>query len=237
MVDAKGGERRRGESAVRKMFTAALGAVFLIMAGTPGNADPAAGKAIFDAKKCGDCHYTEGPAREKTIADQLAKKGPELWYAGSKFQEGWLAKWLENPTAIRPLAFNSMTEDNPGDHPKLTTEEAVPVKDYLMSLTSDAVVAGAVKPKKNVKGRLIFTKKMPCSGCHQFPTKKKFTGGHSGPTLIGAGDRLNPDWILAYLLKPEIFKPVKMMPVFVGLLSEKDMAKVAAHVASFKAKK
>jgi hypothetical protein len=34
-----------------------------------------------------------------------------------------------------------------------------------------------------------------------------------------------------------VFKPVKMMPVFVGLLSDKDMKFVARHVASFKAKK
>ena len=58
---------------------------------------------------------------------------------------------------------------------------------------------------------------------------------HAGIGLVevGAGDRLNPDWIYAYLLKPDVFKPVKMMPVFVGLLSEKDMQNVSAFVANF----
>ncbi|MEN8196411.1 MAG: cytochrome c, partial [Pseudomonadota bacterium] len=111
------------------------------------------------------------------------------------------------------------------------------VTDYLMSLTSDKVESGTVKAKRSAKGRLIFTKKMPCSGCHQYPARGgKVKGGRSGPTLVGAGDRLQPDWILAYLVNPKVFKPVKMMPVFVGILSARDMKNVARYVASFKAK-
>ncbi len=220
---------------MRLVVTALLGAAVVVMAGAPGRADPAAGKKVFEANKCQECHYTDGPAREKTIADQLAKKGPELWYAGSKFQKAWLGAWLQDPQPIRPMKFNSLTETNPGDHAKLSGGDAAAVTDFLMSLTSKDVEAGVIKPKRNPKGRLIFTKKMPCTGCHQYPAKrKKFTGGLSGPTLVGAGTRLNPDWIFAYLKKPEVFKPVKMMPVFVGILREKEMKSVAAYVASFK---
>ncbi len=211
-----------------------LGAVSLIVMTTPGRADPAAGQQVFTGNQCNECHYTEGPAREKTVADQLAKKGPELWYAGSKFQKAWLAKWLQDPQPIRPLKYNSLTEENPGDHPKLSGEDAAAVTDFLMSLTSGDVEAGVIKPKKNPKGRLIFVKKMPCSGCHEFPSKKKFTGGRSAPSLVGAGERLNPDWIYAYLKNTDLYKPVRMMPTFAGLLREKDMQAVAAHVASFK---
>jgi len=215
-----------------------LGAVFLVAGAAAGRADPAAGKGAFEEKGCTACHYTEGPAREKTIDDQLAKGGPELWYAGSKFQAPWLEAWLADPQPIRPMKFNSLTEENPGDHPALAGDDAVQVFDFLMSLTSDAVEAGVVKPKKNPKGRQIFTKKMPCSGCHQSAGRKGvISGGRSGPSLADAGVRLNPDWILAYLLKPEVFKPVKMMPVFVGLLSDKDMKNVASYVANFKPKK
>jgi len=222
---------------MRFLITAALGTVLVLAASAPALADAAAGKAAFEVQKCGDCHYTQGPAREKTIDDQMAKKGPELWYAGSKFQKKWLAKWLTDPKPIRPLKFNSLTDDNPGDHPKLAGGDAKSVTDFLMTLTSADVKAGAVKPKKNPKGKLIFTKKMPCGGCHEYPGRKKVTGGRSGPSLVDAGKRLNPDWILAYLQKPKVFKPVKMMPVFVGLLSDKDMKNVAAYVAKFKAKK
>ena len=218
----------------RLAVTALLGAFALALAPGAARADAAAGGEAFKANGCGDCHYTDGPAKETTIDDQLAKKGPELWYAGSKFQKDWLAAWLENPEPIRPMKYNSLTEKNAGDHPKLGGGDAASVTDFLMGLTSDAVEAGIIKPKKNPKGRLIFSKKMPCSGCHQYEGKKGLAGGLAGPTLVGAGTRLNPDWIYAYLLNPEVFKPVKMMPVFAGILREKDMQNVAAYVAYFK---
>ncbi len=218
-------------------LTTAMGAAFFLASVTAGGAAPAEGQAVFEASGCAACHYTEGPAREKTIADQLAKTGPELWYAGDKFQPEWLTGWLGDPRPIRLLKFNSLTEDNPGDHPALGGDDAALVSEFLMSLTTGEVEAGAVKVKKNAKGRQIFTKKMPCSGCHQYAGRKgDLAGGRSGPSLVDAGVRLNPDWILAYLQKPDLFKPIKMMPVFVGLLKDKDMANVASYVGNFKPK-
>ncbi len=219
---------------MRRLGTSLMGVALLAVVATPGRADPAAGEQLFTGNKCNGCHYSQGPATEKTIADQLAKKGPELWYAGSKFQKAWLEGWLQDPKPIRPLAYNSLTEENPDDHPKLAGGDAGAVTEFLMTLTSDKVEAGVIKPKKNPKGRLIFVKKMPCSGCHQFPSKKKFKGGRSAPSLVGAGKRLNPDWIYAYLKDTKAFKPVRMMPVFAGVLREKDMKAVAAYVANFK---
>lgn len=218
--------------AFRLVTILAIGA--LIGAAIVVQADPATGAAMFQDKGCQECHYTEGPAREQTIDDQLAKKGPELWYAGSKFQQPWLEAWLQDPKPIRPMKYNAVMEENPGDHPALSADESAATTAYLMSLTSSDVEAGVIKAKKNPKGRLIFKKKMPCGGCHQFPDRKKIIGGRSGPSLVGAGERLNPDWIYAYLMQPEVFKPVKMMPVFTGILSEKDMKSVSAHIASFK---
>ncbi len=218
---------------MRRAIVASLAAAILLVATAPGWADPTAGKKTFEANKCQDCHYTNGPAKERTIADQLAKKGPELWYAGSKFQKAWLAKWLQDPKPIRPLKYNSLTDKNPGDHPKLAAGDADTVTEYLMTLTVKEVKAGVIKPRKNPKGRLIFMKKMPCSGCHQFPGTK-FTGGMAGPSLVDAGERLNPDWIFAYLQNTKLFKPVRMMPIFEGLLSETDMKSVAQYVATFK---
>ena len=215
-------------------FKMPLALALLALVVLPGRAD-ASGDQIFKDKGCTDCHYTQGPSRENTIAEKLAQKGPELWYAGDKFQKKWLAKWLQDPKIIRPLKMGSLTEKNSGGHPKLAGGDAKAVTDFLMGLTTGKVKAGVIKPKKNPKGKQIFTKKMPCSGCHLYPGKrKKIIGGLSAPSLVGAKKRLNPDWIFAYMMTPEVFKPVKMMPVFTGLIKEKDMKKVSAHVANFK---
>lgn len=212
----------------------AIGAMLWAATASLALAGPEEGKSVFEARNCVECHYTEGPARETSIDDQLAKTGPELWYAGDKFRRDWLAAWLAEPLPIRPLQYNSLTEENAGDHVALGAGEAADVADFLMGLRSGEVEAGTVEPKTDAKGRLIFTKNMPCSGCHTYPGRRGvLTGGRSGPSLAEAGRRLNPDWILAYLQKPEVFKPVKMMPVFVGLLSDKDMEAVARYVSSF----
>jgi mono/diheme cytochrome c family protein len=216
----------------RLVVSVSVGAAMLVMCSASSFA---AGDAVFKDKGCTACHYTTGPAQEKSIADQLAKKGPELWYAGSKFQKDWLVAWLQDPKPIRTMKYNSLTEKNAGDHPKLSASEAGEVSGFLMGLTSDVVKAGVVKPKYSPKAKLVFRKKMPCTGCHISPDKRgNIGGGLSGPSLVGASKRLNPDWILAYLTNMKVFKPVRDMPDFNGLISVPDMKKVAAFVANFK---
>ena len=210
--------------------TVSLGAALLVMTTAPSYA--AGGDAIFK-KSCASCHYTDGPAKEKTIADQLAKKGPELWYAGSKFKKDWLVAWLQNPKPIRPMKYNSLTEVNKGDHPKQSAGDAAATADFLMGLTSPEVKAGTIKPAESAQAKSIFNKKMPCTGCHEFSVKGELHGGKSGPSLVGVSKRLNPDWIYAYLANIKVFKPVRDMPDFSAALSPKDMENVAAYVATF----
>lgn len=210
--------------------TVSIGAALLVMTTAPSYA--AGGDAIFK-KSCTGCHYTDGPAKEKTIADQLAKKGPELWYAGSKFQKAWLAAWLQDPKPIRTMKYNSLTEKNKGDHPKSSAADAAALTDYLMGLTSPEVKAGVIKAAVSPQAKQIFGKKMPCGGCHSYPAGGEVHGGLSGPSLVGASKRLNPDWINAYLANIKHFKPVRDMPDFASVLNPKDIESVAAYVATF----
>jgi len=210
--------------------TVSLGAALLVMATAPSYA--AGGDAIFK-KSCISCHYTDGPAKEKSIADQLAKKGPELWYAGSKFQKAWLAAWLQDPKPIRPMKYNSLTDKNTGGHPKSSAGDAAALTDFLMGLTSPEVKAGVIKAGTTPQAKQIFGKKMPCTGCHEYLTGGEVHGGKSGPSLVGASKRLNPDWVYAYLANIKVFKPVRDMPDFASVLSPKEMENVAAYLATF----
>lgn len=214
------------------LFAVVVSLAAVALSVVPASAQAAGGDAIFK-KNCASCHYTDGPAKEKSIADQLAKKGPELWYAGSKFQKAWLTEWLQNPKPIRPMKYNSLTAKNAGDHPKSSAADAGALTEFLMGLTSPLVKAGVIKPNPSVQGRAIFTKKMPCGGCHAYSVKGQSQGGLSGPSLEGSSKRLNPDWIYAYLANTKTFKPVRDMPDFAGILNPKDMENVAAYVATF----
>jgi len=63
-------------------------------------------------------------------------------------------------------------------------------------------------------------------------TRGKMVGGFTGPTFAGASERLNPDWVYAYLRDPKAFKPVKMMPVYSGILNEAELKALASYVSS-----
>ncbi len=197
-------------------------------------AGAAEGKGIFNSKNCGACHQTEGPAKEKTVEDMLSKKGPELWYAGSKFQKDFLPKWLQDPKPIRKMEYYSLTKKNGGDHAKLGAKDAKDVADYLMSLKSSDVKTVGIQPKNSPQGRLIFNKKQGCYGCHEVPQGGGVAGGLTGPSMVGIGKRINPDWIYAYLTNPKAFKPVKDMPTYAGVLSDSEMKSLSEFVASFK---
>ncbi len=163
----------------------------------------------------------------------MDKKGPDLYYAGSKFKEGFLKKWLENPSKIRPLEFNSITEKSTLKHPALKESESEAVADFLMTLTSPVVKPLGIKPRKGVKGRIIFEKKQACYGCHTIRERNDLVGGLSGPTLAGAGERLNPDWVYAFLKDPYAFGTPLRMPVYIGILSDDEMRTLAAYLATF----
>ena len=214
-----------------------LAAFCLFITALPGGvlAGSNEGKKIFDAGKCASCHQVKGPATEKTIQDVLAKKGPELWYSGSKFRPGFLEGWLKDPRPIRPMRYYSLTEKNPGDHPRLAPGDAAEVAAYLMSLKSAEARPSGIRPGVDPGGRAVFMKEQACYSCHQVTSRRgNAVGGLTGPSLVGAGSRLEPDWIYAYLSNPKVFKPVKDMPNYVGILDDSEMKALASYISSFK---
>ena len=209
-------------------------AITLIIAVNHSAAGQAEGKGIFASKKCGDCHLMAGPNTDKTFADKLNRKGPDLWFAGSKFKKDWLEGWLKNPKPIRQMEYNSIEKKNSGNHSKLSDKEAGDVTAYLMTLKSKDVAEGVVKEGPNIQGKIAFEKKQGCYGCHPVTKAGKVVGGLSGPSFVDAGKRLQGDWIYAYLKNPKSLIPVKRMPTYAGILNDADMKNVAQYVTTFK---
>jgi mono/diheme cytochrome c family protein len=197
------------------------------------NSFAASGEDVFKSNECGTCHgMTGSPA--KSFAEQQEKKGPDLWYAGSKYQEQWLEGYLQEPTKIRPLAFGSITEENTLKHPALSADDAISVTAYLASQQSAAVTKGSVKAvKKNIKGKILFKTKQACYGCHRVPEKGgKESGGYSGPGFVGVGQRLQGDWIYSFLTDPSVFIGGGRMPHYKHLKANEIKA-ISEHMMSF----
>jgi mono/diheme cytochrome c family protein len=211
------------------MSAAHLAAVVVIglLVLTPESAAIAQDGKALAAERCASCHNLTGPA-PATFEDVLNRKAPDLFYAGSKFNRPWLVKWLQNPTVIRPagvMFLNHVVSEDRRDRIKdgsikpcsadLSVEEAKAVSDYLMTLTDPAMKAGVVDSEQKLselKAYRLFTKRLPCIGCHRIKFRKKEKGGISGPDLRSAGERLNPDWIYARIENPQYWDPKTWMP-------------------------
>jgi len=197
---------------------------------SPARAGDSPGAGVFLSRGCTRCHRVTRPGRV-TRAAFLAQKGPDLWYAGSKFKEGFLASWLVNPKPIRPLAYNSLVKKNSGAHPRLAPSEARAVALWLMTLKAEGLETPAgIRPGVNVRGRIVFIKKFACYGCHLVKVRGTVAGGLSGPSLEGARERLNPDWIYAFITNQRAFSPVSRMPVYEGLATKAEMKALASYV-------
>lgn len=217
-----------------RFLAVAIAALFSVTFTSKSYAGAVEGKKVFEAKKCSACHITQGPAREKTIHDQLAKKGPVLWYAGSKFQRSFLEKWLKDPKPIRGMEYNSLTKKNTGGHPRLDGPQAAVVTDYLMTLKSPDVKQAGIKPDDNARGRVLFEKKQSCYGCHKIRSGSTTVGGLIGPTMVNAGERLQPDWIYSYFSNRKAFLGVSQMPDYTGFFTDSEIRSLAAYIASMR---
>ena len=204
-------------------------------------ADEKEGKAIIESKKCGSCHKMQGPP-DKTIAEVLKRKAPDLFYAGSKFKKEWLEKFLQKPTIIRPAGTVYVNNIKMGEKKdeigeikpcasNVSAKEAHEVREYLMTLKEPTMKTGVIVDESfpKAKEKVLFGQKEGCSGCHR---DKQDSGGTSCPTLYNAGERLNPDWIFDFLKNPQKYDPKIWMPR--RELSDEDFMLLAKFLASLK---
>ena len=233
-------------SALNVFARLTISIAFLVIAGTASAASKSGEEIVND--KCVSCHDIVGPA-PGTFDKLIERKGPDLFYAGSKFNRSWLIDWLQNPTPIRysgNLFLNHIVVQNGKDklaadasesHPKLEARETESVADYLMTLKDDQMPTGIIDRAtrfKKSKALTLFRKRLPCAGCHRIKWGKRTVGGISGPDLAEAGLRLNPDWVYAMLENPQYWGPKIAMPKL--LMSDKKREMLTLFIASLKKK-
>ena len=221
------------------IFAACAGVAVLVFAARPAAVD-AQGASSELVTQCASCHALTKPANP-TVDHLWTRKGPDLWYAGDKFNRDWLASWLQNPTTIRPggvFWFKHAKAGEPRDtidaaavekHPKVDAATAGRMADALLQLKSGLAPDGVFKPEavNMTMGKLAFSKLRGCVACHQ---DAQGQGGLSGPELYDAGKRLRPDYVIAYTKNPQQFDPHVWMPT--ATLSEPDLQRLTGYITS-----
>jgi cytochrome c2 len=82
--------------------------------------DESAGKALFGAYDCGECHQVRG------AGGNLANTGPDLKGVGKKYDTKYLRTWLSNPAKVKEGTFMPSYD--------LTEREVKALVAYLESL-------------------------------------------------------------------------------------------------------
>ncbi len=180
----------------------------------------------YAEQNCAGCHALNEPAQEaQTLDERIGRKAPPLYYAGSKYRAEWLEQWLQNPRRIHPGGtffgrHTVVTDDGDiideqalGAHLTLTAGQARDVSGYLMTLKGrkELIREGEYTPKKVSRkmGALNFGKFKGCRACHR---DEEDYGGVSGPELYTAYQRLQPEYIAAYIRDPQRWDARSLMP-------------------------
>ena len=172
--------------------------------------------SLIEEKNCSACH--------RLFKVEKDKKGPDLFYAGNKFQGAWLEEYLQNPVILRKTgAINSPNFlkgglQNVQQHPILNKNDAVNITQELMAMTLPGLPKEQINPLTKgqiAKTKYEFERTFSCISCHQsLNLAGKPRGGISGPSLINAGNRLKENWVANWLKNPKIFSNKSRMPVY-----------------------
>ena len=176
-----------------------------------------ASPALVKEKQCDTCHRFSKTETEKS--------GPDLFFAGDKFQDNWMLSFLKQPEVIRLAGhtrdpgFLKGTPQYTGPHPTLNSKEAQQMTDHLMSLKTLKDMPPLELPPlskgKRVRVKILFERNYSCIACHQsYNLARQPRGGVSGPSLIDAGRRLRPEWVYQWLKNPKQFIKQGRMPLY-----------------------
>ncbi|MEW6272512.1 MAG: c-type cytochrome [Thermodesulfobacteriota bacterium] len=210
-----------------------------------GDAAAAGGKGgdVLQPLGCAGCHLlTAPPDEQRTLAAYAKRKGPDLFYAGSKYRDEWLRDWLARPRPIRPAGLHPAERTTtgasgdavggaaePDAHPAVPAAKVDAVASALLRLDWGKEKLPAKEPEAARVPRplaeLNFVKFKGCGSCHRTSDD---AAPLSGPDLDDAFVRLRPEFLASFIANPQAWDPVAPMPNYA--LPEAEVAKLVAYL-------
>ncbi|MEW6077329.1 MAG: c-type cytochrome [Thermodesulfobacteriota bacterium] len=186
--------------------------------GLKGAEKASEGRILFVEKGCYGCH-------DANVMEGLPKFSvPFSGLAGKIQSRNWVAKWVEDPQAIRPATLMPKFRIKP--------EQIRDISEYIYSLPDKdlqlkAYSAGQAKADT---GRQLFTDK-GCVACHS-PERDKPGLTNRIPLLADAGLKMKSDWLSNWIENPKTVNPDTWMPKLE--LTADDILHLTAYVGTLK---
>ena len=172
------------------------------------------GRTLVHRRNCVGCHIIEGDGGDflKLVADPSLGP-PMLTPEGARVQHDWLYSFIRGPITIRPwLAVRMPTFGL--DDPNING-----VINYFGGISNKMTPFETHETVRTVSldestGKHLF-ELLKCQQCHVLGTiPKDQPTSNLAPDLRMAPERLQADWILAWLRKPSDILPGTRMPAF-----------------------
>lgn len=182
------------------------------------------GRLLFAQRRCIACHDGGDllPARGEGMPE-LAQDAPVFADFGARFNEAWLAHWINDPHSIRPHSL--MPRIFPGEEGTVD-QRAADLAAYLISLGQRNDAAPA--EDQALAGGALFAN-LGCIACHTTPEFQ----GDDDFRRVPLG-HLKAKWqapaLKDYLLDPQKLYPGTRMPNF--RLSAEESARLTAFLLS-----
>lgn len=189
------------------------------------------GRKLVETYGCYGCHKIEG-------WQHLAKPGPSLTKITAKTNKDWIKNWIWNPKSFNhkskmPVFFGQPNNSSP-EFMKKNQAEVNAMAEYLTKTAKE------YQPLQKYTGgnadhgkELIET--VGCVGCHMvegIEEKWNNVGNRKGTYLTGTGSKVDPDWLVSWLKRPNHYQEDTVMPSF--RLTDGEANDIAAYLLSLK---
>ncbi|HKF21335.1 MAG TPA: c-type cytochrome [Candidatus Angelobacter sp.] len=167
------------------------------------------GRRLLSTKGCVHCHAVTQPDGNTLKPDD---DPPLLTHIAEKTTRQWIYAWIKDPQAYA----SSATMPNF----QLSDQDAADISAFLIAQSTPSGAAKnaplsspAQAPPADATAAATLYGSSFCASCHAVQNAAgNLVGGDFGPELTRVGNKVNPDWLQAWLRDPGQYEPGTRMP-------------------------